>query len=300
MGLFDKFIAGLLPITPKFVVGRVARRYLAGETLDEACAKVRDLNAKGIRCSLDVLGEYVENAEQTTVYTQAVLDGLDAIAEHGLDSNFSIKPTQFGLGLDVELCHRNVVQLLERARSHGNWVRLDMEDSPYTDRTLDLYRRLRNEGQDNTGVVLQAYLHRSLDDIAALAELTPRIRVCKGIYIEPEAIAYQDRQRVRDNYAAMVRAALEAGCHVGIATHDEWCIAESERILAELGTDPEQYEFQMLLGVREALRDQVVAKGHPMRVYVPFGPDWYGYSTRRLRENPAVAGHVFRALLGFK
>lgn len=300
MGLFDSFIAALLPITPRFIVGRVARRYLAGESLAEACAKVKELNAKGIRCSLDVLGEYVETAEQAQGYTKAVADGLNAIAEQKLDSNFSIKPTQFGLGLDPELCHTNVAELLDLAKSHDNWVRLDMEDSPYTDLTLDMYRRFRAEERANTGVVVQAYLHRTLDDIAKLAALQPRIRVCKGIYIEPEAIAYQDRQKVRENYAACVRASLEAGCHTGIATHDEWCIDASETILAELKTDKEQYEFQMLLGVREPLRDQVVAKGHPMRVYVPFGPDWYGYSSRRLRENPAIAGHVFRAMFGLK
>lgn len=300
MGLFDSFIAALLPVTPKFLVGRIAKRYLAGETLAEACATVRALNAQGIRCSLDVLGEYVETAAQAEAYTTAVADGLAAIAAHRLDSNFSIKPTQFGLGLDPELCYRNVAGLLDLARTHGNWVRLDMEDAPYTDLTLDLYRRFRREGRDNTGVVLQAYLHRSLGDIAALAEFTPRIRICKGIYLEPEAIAYQDRQQVRANYAAMVRAALEAGCHVGIATHDEWCIEASEQILTELKTDTAQYEFQMLLGVREPLRDAVVAKGHPMRVYVPYGPDWYGYSSRRLRENPAIAGHVFRAMFGLR
>lgn len=295
---FNRAIASLLPLTPRFIVGMVARHYIAGETLEEACDCVRELNGAGMRASLDLLGEFATDASQTRTYVDQVLELIDAIDQQSLDANISIKPTQFGLGIDPGLCEANIEILLKRAGRYGNWIRIDMENSPFTDSTLELYRSLRGRGLDNTGIVLQACLRRSMNDITTLASLKPRVRVCKGIYVERAEIAYHDPREIRDNYARMCRACWETGCTVGIATHDEWCIEAAEAIIQELDIPRERYEFQMLLGVREQLRDSIVAEGHPLRVYVPFGSEWYRYSVRRLRENPSVAGHVFRATLG--
>ena len=299
MGLLDRAIAATLPLVPKAVVGLVARRYIAGETLDTASAAIADLNRRGMCATLDVLGESVTDAAATRAATADSIAALDAIAAAKLDANLSLKLTQIGLALDPVLCRANLRGILDRARSHGLFLRLDMEDATCTTPTLDLYRELRASGYENVGIVLQAYLKRTLADIAALAPLRPRVRVCKGIYVESPEIAYKSRDEIRRNYAAACEALWRAGCHVGVATHDDWCIDAAERLIRDLAVPKDRYEFQMLLGVREDLRAQVVARGHRLRVYVPFGPHWYAYSVRRLRENPAIAGHVFRALFRF-
>lgn len=297
LSLFDSLVAAALPLTPKFVVGKVARTYIAGETIADAVATIRELNAKGIKTTVDVLGEFIEDFSEARATADEYTRMLAAIEKEGLDSSVSIKLTAFGLLLDEAACGEIVTKLCEDAASCGNYVRVDMEDTPCTDRTLSLVRRLHTAGLP-VGTVLQAYLRRTDDDAQALADEGISVRLCKGIYREPPELAYQDREEIRDSYRRNLRTLLSGTAKVAIATHDEVLVSDAQALLRELGTPPERYEFQMLLGVREWLRDQILAAGHPLRIYVPYGAAWYGYSVRRLRENPAIAGHVFRAMVG--
>ena len=296
--LIDRAIVRLLPAVPKPVVQLFSSRYIAGATLAEAVACVRDLNGGGKMATVDVLGEEIVREEEAWGIAQTYRDVFAAIDTAALDSNVSVKLTGLGLHLSYEICRDNLLAVLEAARSYGNFVRIDMEDSSTTDDTLRLYRELREDGHDNLGVVLQARLRRTLDDVRALADLRPSVRLCKGIYLEPSAIAFTDYEAVRANFLRSLEALLDAGCYVGVATHDEWLLAESLARISRRGLEPREYELQMLLGVREERRDQLVAEGHRLRVYVPFGEHWYGYSLRRLQENPAMAGTIARATAG--
>lgn len=293
MNIINQTIVALLPMVPKTLVVRFARPYIAGETLDDAVTKVKYLTAEGCVATMDVLGEEVMGREETEVFTKQYLEVLDKIDTEELKSNISVKPTALGLEIDLELCEANLRRLLTRAAELNNFVRIDMEGSTTTTNTLDIYRKLRKDF-DNVGVVLQSYLFRSMDDIQSLIPLGVSVRVCKGIYVEPKEIAYKNRQKIRDNFMDMVEALLNANCYVGIATHDRQLVDRSIEMVRNLGLETDKYEFQMLLGVEANLRRQIIADGHVMRVYVPFGQHWYAYSTRRLKENPAVAGHVFR------
>ncbi len=293
MNIINQTIVALLPMVPKTLVVRFARPYIAGETLDDAVTKVKYLTAEGCVATMDVLGEEVMGREETEVFTKQYLEVLDKIDTEELKSNISVKPTALGLEIDLELCEANLRRLLTRAAELNNFVRIDMENSTTTTNTLDIYRKLRKDF-DNVGVVLQSYLFRSMDDIQSLIPLGVSVRVCKGIYVEPKEIAYKNRQEIRDNFMDMVEALLNANCYVGIATHDRQLVDRSIEMVRNLGLETDKYEFQMLLGVEANLRRQIIADGHVMRVYVPFGQHWYAYSTRRLKENPAVAGHVFR------
>jgi proline dehydrogenase len=296
--LLDRAIVRLLPAVPKPVVQLFSARYIAGSTLQDAVGVVKRLNAEGKLATIDVLGEDVHNPDEAQVIVQAYLDVLDTIAEEGLDANVSVKPTALGLDLSVELCRDNLEILVHRAQTYGNFVRIDMEDSATTDDTLRIYRGLRERGDENVGVVLQAYLRRTLDDVHALADLRPNVRLCKGIYIEPPSLAFTDDEAVRANFLRCLDALLDARAYVGIATHDEWLIRESLKRIEQRGLERDQYEFQMLLGVRERRATELVRAGHRLRVYVPFGEHWYQYSLRRLQENPAMAGTVARSTIG--
>lgn len=299
MSFFDRTVVALLPVVPKFLVGHFARPYIAGEALDDAVAKVEALTAGGCIATIDVLGEEVMDREETISITSQYIEVLDRIELERLDSNISVKPTALGLEIDPELCEANLHRLLVRASELNNFVRIDIEDSSTTTATLDLYCRLRNDF-DNVGVALQSYLIRSLDDIGSLTPLGANVRVCKGIYVEPKEIAYQDRQKIRDNFMEMVEALLTAKCYVGIATHDRQLVERSIELVNRLGLETNEYEFQMLLGVEANLRREIMAAGHRMRIYVPFGEQWYAYSTRRLKENPAIAGHVLKNIFSAK
>ena len=298
MSLLDSAIVRLLPAVPKPVVQRFSARYIAGATLAEAVGVVRDLNAGGKMATVDVLGEEISREEETRAIAQAYRDLFAAIDAGSLDSNVSVKLTALGLGLSYDLCRENLLDVVRTASGYGNFVRIDMEDSSTTGDTLRLYRELREDGHDNLGVVLQARLRRTLDDIAALADLRPSVRLCKGIYLEPAAIAFTDAEAIRVNFLRCLDALLDAGCYIGVATHDEWLICESLARVSQRGLGREEYELQMLLGVREERRDELVAEGHRLRVYVPYGEHWYGYSVRRLQENPAMAGVIARATAG--
>jgi proline dehydrogenase len=294
--LFDRAVVRVLPAVPRSVVRRVAAPYIAGPTLEDARRVVGQLNAAGIRATVDVLGEEVSRPEEAEAIATAYRDALAAITADSLDANVSIKPTGFGLKLDEALCRRLVGELVADAERRGTFVRLDMEDSSTTDATLALYRWLRDAGHESVGIVLQATLRRTLADVEALAPLRPPVRLCKGIYVEPEQVAYQGFGEVRESFTACLDALLAAGCRTAIATHDEWLI---ERALERVGRlPPDAYELQMLLGVRADRGRRLVADGHPLRVYVPYGERWYEYSLRRLQENPKVAGYVAKDMLG--
>jgi proline dehydrogenase len=292
LALIDRAIVKVLPAVPRPVVRKLSQRYIAGPDLADACRAVKELNERGKMATLDVLGEEVHNREEALAAVDAYRAVFDTIREQRLDSNVSVKLTGLGLKLDEGLCFENVRDIVRCAEERDNFVRIDMEDSSTTSETLAIYRRLRSEGLDNVGVVLQAYMKRTLADIAGLADLRPNVRVCKGIYVEPPDIAYQEFDTVRLNFIEAITALLDVGGYVAVASHDEWIIAEAVRIFAERGLAPEQYEFQMLLGVRPDLGNELVREGHRLRIYVPFGSQWYEYSLRRLQENPKIAGYI--------
>jgi proline dehydrogenase len=298
VAIFDRAIVRLLPAVPRPVVQKLSERYIAGPELKDARETVRRLNAEGKAATIDVLGEEITTEEEAAAIVRAYQDVFADIERCGLDSGVSVKLTGLGLKLSYDLCRDNLRTVLQDAASRGNFVRLDMEDSSTTDDTLRLYRELREDGHDNVGVVLQAMLRRTLADVAALAELKPSVRLCKGIYVESTEVAYQDYEAVRASYVRALQALLDAGCYVGIATHDEWLLGEGRRIVAERGLERDAYEFQMLLGVRPARGDELVVEGHRLRIYVPFGRHWYAYSLRRLQENPRIAGYIASDTVG--
>jgi proline dehydrogenase len=288
LSLLARAIVQLLPAVPKPIVARLSSRYIAGPTIDDAMRVVRRLNAEGKLATIDVLGEEVESPDEARAITAAYHEVLERIQAEQLDANISVKLTGFGLGLAEDLCRVNLESVVRDAREQSTFVRIDMEDSSTTDATLGLYRELRTAGYENVGIVLQSRLRRTLADTAGLDD----VRLCKGIYVEPEAIAFQGYDEVRASYVRCLEALLDAGAYVGIATHDELLIGEGLRLVAEHGLSPGQYEFQMLLGVRPQRGDELVRAGHRLRVYVPFGTQWYEYSLRRLQENPQIAGYV--------
>jgi proline dehydrogenase len=294
--LADRVIVRLLPAVPRRVVQRLSAPYIAGPTLDDARRTVAGLNAEGKLATIDVLGEEVTRAAEAEAVASAYHSALDAIAGDHLDASVSVKLTALGLKVELALCHSLLATVVADAAARGIFVRIDMEDSSCTDDTLALYRRLREAGRDNVGVVLQSALRRSLDDVAALADLRPNVRLCKGIYVEPASIAYQERQEVRESFVRILDALLEHGCHAAVATHDEWLLERTFERVRDLSR--EDYELQMLLGVRERRASELVAAGHRLRVYVPYGDRWYEYSVRRLQENPALASMLAKATLG--
>lgn len=283
---------------PKPVVGFFSKKYIAGDSLEHGIKVVKDLNEKGIHATMDVLGESVTNKVEAISSKNAALEVLEAIQKHKLLSNLSIKPTQMGLAIDENFAFEQVLELVKKAHEINNFVRIDMEDSPYTDSTISLYKRIY-EQYKNVGIVVQSYLKRTYDDVVILNKLGTNYRLCKGIYVEPATIAYKDRQAVRDNFMKSLKEMFKNGNYVGIATHDKYLIDESYKLIRDMNIPKNKFEFQMLLGVREDLRDRINSDGYKVRVYVPFGSDWYAYSIRRLKENPSMAGHIVKSIISF-
>ena len=275
MAILDRAIVRLLPAVPRPVVQKLSERYIAGPELKDARETVRGLNAEGKMATIDVLGEEITNEDEAAAIVRAYQDVFADIERCRLDSNVSVKLTALGLKLDYDVCRANLRVVVDDAASRGNFVRIDMEDSSTTDDTLRLYRELREEGHENIGVVLQAMLRRTADDVA-----------------------FQEFEEVRRAYTRALEALLDAGCYVGIATHDEVLLRNGRRLVLAHELGREDYEFQMLLGVRRGLGDQLVREGHRLRIYVPFGRHWYGYSLRRLQENPKIAGYIAADTLG--
>jgi proline dehydrogenase len=303
MNPLNKAIALALPIIPKAIVRKVSERYIAGATLDHAVRTVSALNSKGAMATVDVLGEFIANIDQARANMRYSCEVIRRLHKDGLQGNLSIKLTSLGLAIDENICEQHVREILITARENGNmFVRMDMENSPYTDMTLALYRKLRRDFA-NVGTVLQSYMRRTLSDIEMLVkegevqDVATNIRLCKGIYVESEKIAFQKRAEVQENYLKSLDALFTAGAYVGIATHDDVLITGAKKLIAQHNLPNDRFEFQMLLGVREQVRDQLIQEGYRLRVYVPFGEDWYGYSIRRLKENPKMGGYIVKALL---
>jgi proline dehydrogenase len=296
MSVFNRLLVKTLPLAPKAIVGLVAKRYVAGSTLDDAFKVIRGLNAQGAMATLDVLGEEVSEREKAVAFTEEYIVVLHAIAREGVDSNVSVKLTMLGLKIDEGFCRDNVDRIAAAAHEHGNFVRIDMEDATTTDATLRIYREIHAR-YGNLGCVLQAYMRRTLRDIDDLPAEKPSVRICKGIYVEPRTVAWKGYDTVRANYVNALEKLLAKGIYTAIATHDEYLAARAVGLIDKYGVPRDRYEFQMLLGVDDELRRILLAGGHRLRVYVPYGRDWYPYSMRRLRENPEVARHILRAML---
>ncbi len=301
---FNKLLVASLPLIPRPIVKAVSSSYVAGETMDDMLATVRQLNAEGARCTVDLLGEFITHIDQAHDTARHYRAMLEAFHNAGLQASISIKLTALGLLLDKEVCAQLTRDLVTTAAQFGNFVRIDMEDTPCTDDTIALYLALRKDFT-NVGIVLQAYLRRTLGDVRHICDQRAgNFRICKGIYNEPRRLAYKDRDIINKNYTLVMEEMMTRGAYVGIATHDETLTWEACRLLDKHKIHPDKYEFQMLLGVDPELRHLLLASGHPLRVYVPYGKQWYEYSTRRLKENPTIAGYVFKQfmekVLGFR
>lgn len=294
MNLFNKAVVGILPVFPKKIIRIFANRYIAGDNIDEGVKKVQELNSKNIVATMDVLGESISEKAEAIESKNESIEVLEYISRHKLNSNLSIKLTMLGLNIDYDLCLSLVTEILMKAKELNNFVRIDMEDSSVTDATIRIFEESRKKF-DNVGLVLQAYMRRTEEDVIKLTEVKTSFRLCKGIYIEPEEIAFKKKQEIRDNFMKVLRVMFERKAYVGIATHDKYLVEEALKLIREFNLSKEQYEFQMLLGVTEKLRDKLVADGHKMRIYVPFGKRWYQYSMRRFKENPNVVGAVINS-----
>jgi len=294
VALLDRTIVQVLPAVPRPVVQRLSARYIAGSTLEDAVRVVRTLNETGKLATIDVLGEEITNADEAHAITGQYLEVLAQVDAAGLEANVSVKLTGLGLELDHDLCRDNLEAVVRDAAERRSFVRIDMEDSTTTERTLQLYRSLREGGHENLGVVLQACLRRTFDDVEGL----DNVRLCKGIYVEPASIAFRGFHEVRRNFVRCLERLVDQGSYVAIATHDEYLLGEALRIVRGARLAAERYEFQMLLGVRPERGDELVAAGHRLRIYVPYGQRWYEYSLRRLQENPRIARYLAADTVG--
>lgn len=299
--MFNKLIATILPYMPKKLVWLFSKQYIAGETLDEALVNAKKLNDQGIMTTIDVLGEFITSLDEAEANKQEYLEVIEAAEKAGIDGNYSLKPTFFGLLLDKEVAYKHIREVVAKAAFFGNFVRIDMEDSPCTDMEFALYRRLKAEFPQNVGLVVQSYLKRTHEDIKGLGDIHSEqqpvnLRVCKGIYVEPESIAYKKYEDINNHFLADLDVMFANGMYPAIATHDVPVVEGAYALIEKYNVPPEKYEFQMLYGVTPALRQSIMDKGHRMRVYVPFGKQWFGYSTRRLKENPKMAGVIIKAL----
>ena len=299
--MFNKFIASILPYFPKKFIWIFSRAYISGVTMADAMRASKELNAQGVRVTLDVLGEFIKSLDEAEENKQEYLDLIEETQRNGINGNYSLKPTSFGLLIDKDVCYTLMREIVAKAASFNNFCRIDMEDSPCTDLEIELYRRLHAEFPRNVGLVVQAYLKRTYNDLEKMLDMnTPGIptnyRLCKGIYIEPAEIAYKKYEEINQHYLENLEFMFKNRIYAGIATHDKPLIEGAYELIRKYNVPKNMYEFQMLYGVTPKLRQSIVDGGHVMRVYVPFGERWFGYSTRRLKENPKIASHIIKAL----
>src|SRR5450759_3549756 len=299
--MFNKFIPAILPWFPKKFIWIFSKAYISGETIEDAMRVSKDLNSKNIKVTLDVLGEFIKTLDEAELNKKEYLNLIDIFYKNGIDGNFSLKPTSFGLLIDKNICFNHIREIVAKAASYNGFIRIDMEDSPCTDNEIELFRKLKAEFSENVGLVVQAYLRRTLKDIEEMMDLNSSniplsYRLCKGIYIEPEAIAYIKYEEINQHYLEDLEFMFRNKIHAGIATHDKPLIDGAYKIIEKYKVPANMYEFQMLYGVTPRLRETIVKDGHTMRVYVPFGKQWFGYSTRRLKENPKMASHIIKAV----
>jgi proline dehydrogenase len=299
--MFNKFIAAILPYFPKKFIWIFSKSYISGETIDDAMRVSKELNSKNVKVTLDVLGEFIKTLDEAEENKKEYLNLIDVSNQNKLNGSFSVKPTSFGLLIDKEVCYTHIREIVAKAAETNRFIRIDMEDSPCTDDEIILFRRLKAEFPANVGLVLQAYLRRTLKDIEQMIDLnTPEIplnyRLCKGIYVEPEAIAFKKYEEINQHYLEDLEFMFRNKIYVGIATHDKPLVEGAYKLIKNYNVPKDMYEFQMLYGVTPGLRESIVNAGHNMRVYVPFGKQWFGYSTRRLKENPKMASHIIKAI----
>ena len=300
MSLFNFLVSKTIMHVPGPIVGFFAKGYIAGEALTDAVKVTRGLNENGMVVTIDILGEFIKTKEEALFFKQQCVEILEAIKKEKLDANLSLKPTQMGLELDKEFTFENIREIVALAAKYKNFVRIDMEDHPCTDDTLGFFRRLREEFPGHVGVVVQSYLRRTLDDVEQLSDGLLNFRLCKGIYNEPRKVAYKDMAIINRSFVFCLKKMFEKKAYVGIATHDEKLVFESLQLIDKFKLKRDEYEFQMLLGVDKELRDLLVEQGHRLRIYVPFGEKWMPYSRRRLKENPSIAKHALKQMLGMK
>ncbi len=299
--MFNKMIADLLPYMPKKLIWLFSKRYIAGEGMEEGLEASRKLNEQNIEVTIDLLGEFITSLDQAEDNKKQYLEIIERFTSENIRGNFSLKPTMFGLLIDQEVCYRHLHEIVAKAAEKNNFVRIDMEDSQCVDVELQIFKKLKYEFSGHVGLVIQAYLRRTLDDLVDFSNFPSNghplnFRLCKGIYVEPKQIAYKDYQEVRNHFMEDLEFMFKNKMHAGIATHDKYLVEEAIKLIEKHQVPQSMYEFQMLYGVTPELRNSIVAAGHKMRVYVPFGKQWFNYSTRRLKENPKIASHIIKAL----
>ncbi len=299
--MLNKLIANILPHMPKKLVWLFSKRYIAGETIEEGLLASKLLNEKGIEITIDLLGEFIESIDEAEDNKNEYIEILTRFTDENIKGNFSLKPTMFGLLIDKEICYNYIREIVALAARRNSFVRIDMEDSQCVDMEIEMFRRLKIEFPGNVGLVFQSYMCRTLGDLESLTELNTEenplsFRLCKGIYVEPENVAFQGFEEVQQNFLTDLEFMFRNKMYVGIATHDKFLVNESYKLIEKYNVPKSMYEFQMLFGVTPDLRKSILEKGHLMRVYVPYGKHWFGYSTRRLKENPKMATEIIKAL----
>jgi len=299
--MFNRFIAAILPWFPKKFIWLFSKSYISGETVDDAIRVSKELKKDNIDITLDVLGEFITTLDEAEENKKEYLNLIDVTYKSGIEGNFSVKPTFFGLLIDEEICYKHIREIVAKASAYNNFIRIDMEDSSCTDMEIELFSRLQKEFPGNVGLVVQAYLKRTLDDVIGLSDLNSEkhplnFRLCKGIYIEPAEIAYKKYEEINKHFLEDLEYMLKNKIYAGIATHDKPLVEGAFKLIKKYNVPKSMYEFQMLYGVTPNLRESIVKDGHRMRVYVPFGTKWFGYSTRRLKENPKMASQIIKAI----
>ena len=298
---FNKLIASILPLLPKQFVWFFSKRYIAGKSLQEAVAASKNLNARNCLVTIDLLGEFITELDEAKENKNEYMTIIETMESEGIQGNYSLKPTMFGLLIDKEVCYNNIREIVKKAAGYNNFVRIDMEDSQCVDMEIGIFRKLKKEFPANVGLVLQAYMRRTLDDINNMLdlhtnEIPVNYRLCKGIYVEPENIAYKGYQEINQHYLEDLEFIFQKGIYPGIATHDVPLVEGAYKLIEKYKVPKDKFEFQMLYGVAPSLRKSILDKGYKMRVYVPFGKEWFAYSTRRLKENPKMASDIIKAI----
>jgi proline dehydrogenase len=299
--MLNKLIANILPHMPKKLVWVFSKRYIAGETVEESLLASKLLNEKNIEVTIDLLGEFINTIDEAEENKNQYLEIINRFTAEKIKGNFSLKPTMFGLLINKEICYKYIREIVTLAAEKNSFVRIDMEDSECVDPEIEIFIKLREEFPKNVGLVLQAYLRRTMDDLKMFNELNSEpnpinFRLCKGIYVESEKIAFKGYQEIRDHFLTDLEYMFKNKMYVGIATHDKYLVENAFNLIDKYNVSKEMYEFQMLYGVTPDLRQNIVDNGHKMRIYVPFGKQWFRYSTRRLKENPKMATDIIKAL----
>jgi len=303
--MFNKLLAAILPYFPKKFVWMFSKKYIAGAKLEDAITVAKNLNAENCYTTIDVLGEFIKDLSEAEANRQEYITVIETAEKNNIKGNYSVKPTMFGLLLDKEICYQHIEAIVAKAAEYNNFVRIDMEDSPCTDMEIDIYRKIKAKYPKNVGLVMQAYMKRTYKDLENMLDMHSKenpnnYRLCKGIYVEPKEIAYKEHDEINKHYLEDLAFLFEKGIYVGIATHDEVLINGAYKLIEKYKVPNDKFEFQMLLGVTPRLRQSVIEKGYKMRVYVPFGKDWFGYSTRRLKENPKMASLIIKGIFSRK